>query len=343
MFKAFDSKIYLKNQEKAFKKVLNNKCEKLYIEIGGKLIQDKHSARVLPGYKENFKLNFIKKLFKNDFELVFVIASKDIINSRIRGDFKINYEDETIRTLNELEKFGTYVKNIVITMVPNIENSKLPTILLNFKQRLENIGKNVFLLKYKEHYSPCQDFIKELNQDEMLLLNNKTIVITGPGGGSGKFAFCISQLFNAMKNGITPMYLKLETFPVHDLSINHPLNLAYISSTADLLDEIIEDKRHAGSTSYNRDANNYELLNYIANEFAKEGRCLKTINSATEMGINYIATGIIDEEEIIKESYAEIARRYSRYKYEFNKNRENENTLKQAKKIMQMLIDDKIF
>lgn len=340
MFKAFDNKIYLKHQEKAFKKVLNDKCEKLYVEIGGKLIQDKHSTRVLPGYKENLKLDFIKKLFKNDFELVFVVSAKDIINLRIRGDFKINYEDETFRTLDELGKLGTFVKNIVITMVPNIETSKLPAVLLNFKEKLENAGKNVLLLKYKEHYEPCEDFIKELNQEEVLTLNSKTIIITGPGGGSGKFAFCISQLFNEMKNGVIPMYLKFETFPIHNLPRNHPLNLAYISSTADLLDEIVEDKRHAGSISYNRDSNNYELLNYVANKFQKEGRCLKKINSATEMGINYIATGIIDEEEIIKESYAEIARRYSRYKYEFHKNRENENTLRQAKKVMQMLIDE---
>ena len=332
---AFDNKKYLESQKQAFLNRISN-CTKLYVEVGGKLIQDKHATRVLPGYNENQKLNFIKELFNNDFELVYSISADNIINEKIREDFSTNYIEETFRLFEELEKFNVRINNIIISKYrQNIQSD----ILNDFILKLKNLNKNIYYLNYMECYTPCKEFLEEFDKQPFVNLSKKNIVVTGPGGGSGKFAFCLSQLYNEMKNGNKPQYVKYESFPVHNLDITHPLNLAYMSATADLEDVILEDKYHSGSISYNRDLQNFELLKFIANQFNEESYFLKSLTSPTDMGINFIKDGIVNDEVVQEASSIEIFRRFLIHKRNFNNGIDEKDYTKNIRKILDFVIN----
>lgn len=332
---AFDNEKYLKCQKRAFLNKIDN-CTKLYIEVGGKLIQDKHASRVLPGYDENQKLNFIKELFNNDFELVYSISADNIINQKIREDFSTDYTEETFRLFNELQKVGIVINNVIISKYrKNIRSD----ILDNFISKLKNMNKNVHYLYYMNHYTPCKEFLKEFDNQPFINLSKKNIVVTGPGGGSGKFAFCLSQLYNEMKNGNKPQYIKYESFPVHNLDITHPLNLAYMSATADLEDIILEDKYQSGSISYNRDLQNFELLKFIANQFDNESYFLKSLTSPTDMGINFIKEGIINDDVVKEASSIEIFRRFLIHKKNYHNGTDDKDYTKNIRKILHFIID----
>lgn len=176
-----------------------------------------------------------------------------------------------------------------------------------------------------------------LGASPFIKIDKKIIAIISPGGGSGKFGICLTQLFHEMKAGVTPAYLKFETFPVHDLPIDHPLNLAYMAASADFYDLVMKDKRCKGATSYNRDIENYELLHLLAEFFPDKGKNLSKLSSATNMGINKLTTGIIDDEIVQKEAAAEIARRLVRYKFEVEAGKEDRKVLTQVRNILKML------
>lgn len=332
---AFNNKKYLQCQKQAFINRIG-KCTKLYVEVGGKLIQDKHASRVLPGYDENQKLNFIKELFDNNFELVYVISADNIINTKIREDFSTNYIEETFRLFEELQKFNVEINNVVISKYKKDIKSN---ILDNFVKQLKKLGKKVHYLYYMNCYTPCRKFLEEFNKQPFIELNKQNIVVTGPGGGSGKFAFCLSQLYNEMKIGNIPQYIKYESFPVYNLDIQHPLNLAYMSATADLNDKILEDKYESGSISYNRDLENFELLKYISSKFDKEGQFLHKLNSPTKMGINFIKAGIVDDELVKEASSIEIFRRFLKQKNNYSNNKENKICLENTRNILDIIIN----
>ncbi|MFH1543174.1 MAG: DUF1846 domain-containing protein [Patescibacteria group bacterium] len=361
MKKGFDSKLYLKYQTAKIREIIRSSTKKLYIEFGGKIVHDKHAARVLPGYDENVKLSLIKKICR-DGEVIFVVSAKDIIGKRIRGDFKITYDQEALRVIAELRKNGLKIKNVALTMLPR--KKILPKCIKKFDRQLKKIGITPY------HFYEIKDYnylpvISDFDINPYIKTRKKIVVILSPGGGSGKFDVCLSQLYHEMKNGVMPSYLKFETFPVHDLPLDHPINLAYMVATADLYNEtfpvhdlpldhpinlaymaasadfydlVMHDPRHHKvATSYKRDVENYELLRKIAYFFPKEGKHLIDLSSATSMGVNMLSRGIIDDELVQKEAAAEIARRLIRYKFEVKSGKEDKEILKRVRNILARL------
>lgn len=330
----FDTKIYIREQIKKINENVKENHDKLYIEFGGKLIQDKHSARVLPGYAEDAKLEILKKICRKG-EVIFVVSSKDILRNRVRGDFKTTYDKETIRTIQELKKRGLTVRHVVISML----NKKKPVSekIIMLEKKLGKVGVRTYRFFSIKNYPKNNCVVGGLEINPFINIDKKIISIISPGGGSGKFGVCLNQLYHEMKNEILPHYLKFETFPVHDLPIEHPLNLAYMAASADFYDIVMKDRRHGKATSYNRDIENYELLHCLAKKFPKQGIYLRKISSATNMGINMLSRGIVNDEVVQKEAAAEIARRLVRYKFEVAEGKEDKKVLTRVRKILQML------
>lgn len=331
----FDTKKYVKAQIKAIKKIIETRHEKLYIEFGGKIIHDKHAARVLPGYHENTKAEIIKKLYK-DGEIIFVLSAKDIQRGRVRGDFKITYDKETLRVIRELKSFGLEVKNVAISLLE--QHQPIPKKIKSFKKKLNDLGIKVYYFYAIRSYPSTKINFNDLAVNPFIKTDKKIIIILSPGSGSGKFGICLNQLYHEMNNGVSPHYLKFETFPVHDLPIAHPVNLAYMAASADFYDVVMRDIRHGTATSYNRDIENYELLHLLARH-AKDGRgiFLQKLSSATYMGVNCLRQGIVDDELIQKEAAAEIARRLVRYTFEVARGEEDKKVLTRTRAILKML------
>lgn len=332
---AFNSDKYLELQVKAIKnRIKTNNAKKVYLEFGGKIFDDFHASRVLPGYLPDMKFRIIKKLF-NDSELIFVVSAKDILRKRIRGDHKITYDFESLRLLEGMRKQGVFIKNIVITRIP--VNKSIPKEIKNFEKILKKNKHNVFFLKEGIDYiNPEKDW-SIYDNNSFVLTKKKYVIILSPGGGSGKFGVCLNQLYHEMKRGITPFYIKFETFPVHNLSVTHPINLAYMAASADFYDLVMKDPGKRNASSYNRDIENYELLHNIARYFKKEGLLLKNINSATNMGVNVISKSINNWENVEKEASAEIGRRLIRHKYEVQNGQEKIEVLVSIRKIISLL------
>jgi len=329
----FNTQIYLREQLKKIKSMIRKGHSKLYIEFGGKIIQDKHSSRVLPGYDEDIKLKILKKICKAG-EVIFVVSSRDILRERVRGDFKTTYYEETIRNIYEFKKRGLIIKYVVISLLD--KNNPIPLKIKFLEKELKKIG----VISYR--FFAINNYSKNVNLNDFKInpfikINKKIIAIISPGGGSGKFGICLNQLYYEMLNEVSPDYLKFETFPVYNLPINHPLNLAYMAASADFYDVVMKDKRQKDATSYNRDIENYELLHILAKNFPTQGEFLKKISSATNMGANMIAKAIINDEIVQREAAAEIARRLIRYKFEVAYGKEDLKVLNQVREVLKML------
>lgn len=331
----FDTDRYIKFQLKKIESITKNPGSKLYIEFGGKIIQDKHSARVLPGYREDAKLDILKAICRDEGDTIFVVSAKDICRGRIRGDFKITYDKETLRTIEELGARGLKIKHVVFTLLK--EGEPIPQIILDLEEKLRQKQIKAYYFYALNNYNSKKFDIDELHKNPFVEVDKKIVCIVSPGGGSGKFGVCLNQLYYEMKKETSPKYLEFETFPVHDLPIDHPINLAYMAASADFYDIVMKDKRDKKSTSYNRDQENYESLRLLAGHFGQEGRFLRKINSATHMGINMLSKGIINDEIVEREAAAEIARRLVRYKREVKEGKEKPAVVERARKILRML------
>lgn len=330
----FNTKLYLNEQIKKIESKIQKNHTRLYIEFGGKIIQDKHSARVLPGYEEDTKLEILKKIC-HDGEVIFVVSARDILRDRIRGDFKTTYFQETIRNIQEFKKRGLIIKYVAISMLD--QNTPMPAKIKLLEKKIKQLGIATYCFFSINNYPQSNINIDELSINPFIKIDKKIIAIISPGGGSGKFGICLNQLYHEMSNGVIPYYLKFETFPIHNLPIEHPLNLAYMAASADFYDIVMQDKRHGKATSYNRDAENYELLNILAKKYPIQGKYLKKISSATNMGANMITKGIINDEIVQKEAAAEIARRLIRYKFEVAAGKEDNKVFNRVRAILKML------
>ncbi len=332
---AFNSDLYLRLQTNAIKdRIATNQAHKVYIEFGGKILDDLHASRILPGYFPDMKLRIIKKFFSNA-DIIFVISAKDVLRKRIRGDHKITYDLESLRMLSSMRKSGIVISRVVITRMP--VDGSIPKEISNLKKKLEKDNCQVIFLKENiEHTNPKKEWSLYKNND-YFKTKKKYVIILSPGGGSGKFGVCINQLYHEMHNETTPFYIKFETFPVHDLPVTHPINLAYMAASADFYDLVMKDPRKKDASSYNRDVENYELIRNLAKYFEKEGSLLKNLSSATNMGVNVISKSINNWEEVEKEAVAEVGRRLIRYKYEVMNGQESEEVLKRIKNIISLL------
>lgn len=304
---AFDNEKYLSLQSKNILDRVEKFGNKLYLEFGGKLFDDYHAARVLPGFEPDSKLKMLMQL-ADYAEVVIVISAGDIEKNKVRGDLGITYEMDVLRLKNEFEKCGLMVGSVVITQFKGQEAAKLFRAKLKklkiktyYHYEIKGYPSNVALIDSDEGYGK-NDYIET---------TKPLVVITAPGPGSGKMAACLSQLYHDNKRGIKAGYAKFETFPIWNLPLKHPVNLAYEAATADLNDVNMIDPYHLqtyGKTTvnYNRDIEIFPVLNAIFEGIYGEN----PYKSPTDMGVNMVGNCIIDDEVCCNASKQEIIRRY---------------------------------
>ena len=306
--KAFDSEKYLSMQRDKILERIRMFNGKLYMEFGGKMFQDYHASRVLPGYDPNNKIKLLLEL-KEQVEIIICINANNIENSKARGDLGISYDQEVFRLIDAFKELGLYVGSVVITQYAHQNGVDA------FRNALRNSGIQSYLHYPIKGYPTDVDFIvssEGLGKNQYIPTTKDLVVVTAPGPGSGKMATCISQLYHDAANGIHSGYAKFESFPVWNLSLHHPVNLAYEAATCDLDDINMIDPFHLeayGSTAvnYNRDIEIYPVLNAILEEIYGENTYYK---SPTDMGVNMAGNCIIDDEACCEASKMEIIRRY---------------------------------
>ena len=304
---AFDNEKYLKLQSENILKRVNKFGDKLYLEFGGKLFDDFHASRVLPGFQPDTKLKMLLTI-KEKVEIVIAINSNDIQKNKIRGDLGINYESDVLRLIDAFRSAGLFVGSVCITQynqAPQVET---------FINKLNNLGIKTYLHYTIEGYPHDVNKIisdEGFGKNEYIKTERPIVVVTAPGPGSGKMATCLSQLYHEHKRGIKAGYAKYETFPIWNIPLKHPVNLAYEAATADLADVNMIDPWHLeayGTTTvnYNRDVEIFPVLRSIMEAIYGES----PYKSPTDMGVNMAGFAICNDEAAIKASKDEIIRRY---------------------------------
>lgn len=304
----FDNDKYLKMQSEHIKERIAKFDNKLYLEFGGKLFDDYHASRVLPGFKPDSKLQMLLQL-KDQAEVVIAISAEDIASNKIRGDYGITYDQEVLRLIDAFTEYGLFVGSVCITKYfqqPDVDN---------FIKVLDAHGiKNFKHYKIAGYPNDVAKIVSDegYGKNEFIETSRPLVVVTAPGPGSGKMATCLSQLYHEYKHGVKAGYAKFETFPIWNIPLKHPVNLAYEAATADLNDVNMIDPFHLeayGSTAvnYNRDIEIYPVLNAILEEIYGENTYYK---SPTDMGVNMAGNCIIDDEACCEASKMEIIRRY---------------------------------
>lgn len=304
---AFDNDKYLQTQSEHIRQRLSSFGGKLYLEFGGKLYDDNHAARVLPGFQPDSKLRMLLQL-KEQVEMVIAINAADIEKNKIRGDLGITYDRDVIRLIDIFRGFGLYVSSVVLTRYNGQTAAKA------FQSRLEGMGLRVY-----RHYdipgypSDIAHIVSPegYGRNEYIETTRSLVVVTAPGPGSGKLATCMSQLYHDHERGIRAGYAKFETFPIWNLPLNHPVNLAYEAATADLNDVNMIDPFHLDAygvttVNYNRDVEAFPVLVAMFERIL--GQC--PYKSPTDMGVNMVGNCIVDDEASKEASRQEIVRRY---------------------------------
>lgn len=304
----FDNDKYLKIQSEHIKERISQFGDKLYLEFGGKLFDDYHASRVLPGFQPDSKLQMLMQL-SDVAEIVIVISAADIEKNKVRGDLGITYDVDVLRLISEFEKKGLYVGSVVITQFAGQSGA------VQFRERLEKKNIKVYQHYIIEGYPSNIPLIVSdsgFGKNDYIETTRPLVVITAPGPGSGKMATCLSQLYHENLRGIKAGYAKFETFPIWNIPLKHPVNLAYEAATADLNDINMIDPFHLeayGETTvnYNRDIEIYPVLNAIFEGIYGENTYYK---SPTDMGVNMAGNCIFDDEACCEASKMEIIRRY---------------------------------
>lgn len=303
----FDNDMYIEKQSEQIMKRIDEFGGKLYLEFGGKLFDDFHASRVLPGFKPDSKLQMLLKL-KDHAEVVIVISAGDIESNKIRGDYGITYDSDVLRLMDAFSSAGLFVGSVVI----NQFNGQPAAV--KFKEKLQNLGIKVFIHYTIDGYPyNVRGIVSEngFGKNEYIETSRPLVVITAPGPGSGKMSTCLSQLYHENLRGNKAGYAKFETFPIWNLPLKHPVNLAYEAATADLNDVNMIDPYHLeayGKTTvnYNRDVEVFPVLNAIFEKI--EG--VSPYKSPTDMGVNMAGYCITDDYACRKASHDEIIRRY---------------------------------
>ncbi len=303
----FDNDKYLKMQSEHIMERIKKFDNKLYLEFGGKLFDDFHASRVLPGFAADSKLQMLMQL-ADQAEIVMVVSADDIEKNKIRGDLGITYDNDVIRLIDEFRSKGLYVGSVVLTKYADQHGA------IVFQKRLENLGIKVY-----HHYmipgypTNIPHIVSEegFGKNDYIETTRPLVVVTAPGPGSGKMSTCLSQLYHEHKRGICAGYAKFETFPIWNLPLDHPVNLAYEAATADLNDINMIDPYHLKTygittVNYNRDIEIYPVLNAIFMKIYGHS----PYASPTDMGVNMVGNCIIDDEACREASRQEIIRRY---------------------------------
>ena len=303
----FDNEKYLKMQSEHIRQRISKFGGKLYLEFGGKLYDDFHASRVLPGFKPDSKLRMLLQM-KDQVEIVIAINAAHIEKNKLRGDLGITYDIDTLRIIDIFRSIGLYVGSVVMTCYASQPQAKA------FKKRLEGLGIKVYKHYAIEGYpSNVSKVVSDegYGMNEYIETSRELVVVTAPGPGSGKMATCLSQLYHEHKRGVEAGYAKFETFPIWNLSLNHPVNLAYEAATADLNDVNMIDPFHLdayGETTvnYNRDVEIFPVVKAMLETIY--GEC--PYKSPTDMGVNMAGNCIFDDDAVNKASSDEIIRRY---------------------------------
>jgi len=334
----FDNEKYLKEQTQAIIDRVRKFDNKLYLEFGGKLCFDYHAARVLPGYDPNVKIRLLQSL-KDKIDIVLAIYAGDIEKGRVRGDFGITYDIATLKLIDDLRKWGLDILAVVITRFSNQSSAVI------FKNKLERRGVKVYLHYPIEGYPADVDAIvsdKGFGRNEFIQTKNPMCVVTAPGPNSGKLAVCLSQLYQEHKRGLNAGYAKFETFPIWNLPLKHPVNVAYEAATADIQDFNLVDPFHLSkynkaAINYNRDVESFPILKLILSKIFDKNVNLPMYNSPTDMGVNRAGFGIIDDKVVQEAAKQELIRRYFRYNAEYVLGVEKKETVDRASLLMEEL------
>jgi len=311
----FDNKKYLKEQTAAILERVKKFDGKLYLEFGGKLLFDYHASRVLPGFDPNVKMRLLQKL-KDKADVILCIYAGDIERRKVRGDFGISYDKDVLKLIDDLRSWDVDVRAVVITRYNNQPAAKI------FKNKLERRHIKVYTHAFTKGYPTDVDSIvsdEGYGANEYIKTKNPLIIVTAPGPGSGKLATCLSQLYHDYRQGLKSGYAKFETFPIWNIPLKHPVNIAYEAATADIKDFNLIDPFHLESynksaINYNRDVEVFPVLKRILEKITQAGSMYK---SPTDMGVNRAGFGIIDDDIVQEAAKQEIIRRYFRYSCEY--------------------------
>ena len=307
MKKGFDNAKYLQMQSQHIRERIAQFDNKLYLEFGGKLFDDYHASRVLPGFEPDSKLQMLLQL-KEQAEIVIVISAQDIISSKVRGDYGITYDLDVLRLIDAFQGMGLFVGSVCVTMytaAPEVEA---------FEHKLNSVGVRTFRhYKIPGYPNDVARIVSDegYGRNEYIETQRPLVVITAPGPGSGKMATCLSQLYHEYKRGVKAGYAKFETFPIWNIPLKHPVNLAYEAATADLNDVNMIDPFHLeayGKTAvnYNRDIEIFPVVNAMFELIAGKS----PYHSPTDMGVNMAGNCIVDDAVCCEASRNEIIRRY---------------------------------
>ena len=331
MKKAFSNELYVELQSKHIQERIDQFDNKLYLEFGGKLFDDNHASRVLPGFEPDSKLKMLLT-FKDKVEVIIAVCAKDLERHKVRSDLGISYDDEVLRLIDEYHRVGLYVGSVAITQYRHQNAAD------TFKAKLENRGVKVFI-----HY-PIEGYPHDVNhiisqdgfgKNDYIETSKPLVVVTAPGPGSGKMATCLSQLYHEHLHGVNAGYAKFETFPIWNLPLKHPVNLAYEAATIDLndvnmIDPFHLEKYNETTVNYNRDIEIFPVLNAMFNKIFGES----PYASPTDMGVNMAGYAIIDNEAAKDASCREIVRRYYHAEVDYLMGKINTKSLEK----MQMLL-----
>ena len=328
----FDNQKYLEMQSQHIRDRIAKFGDKLYLEFGGKLFDDYHASRVLPGFKPDSKLQMLMQL-KDEAEIVIVINADDIEQNKVRGDLVITYDLDVLRLIDVFRTRGLCVNSVVLTRFADQPAT------LKFEKRLIENGINVYHHYSIPNYPTDIDLIvsdEGYGKNDYVETSRRLVVITAPGPGSGKMAVCLSQLYHEHKHGVAAGYAKFETFPIWNLPLKHPVNLAYEAATADLNDVNMIDPFHLeayGKTTvnYNRDVEIFPVLRAMFEKI--QGKC--PYQSPTDTGVNMAGNCIINDEVCREASHLEILRRYYTAQVSFVRGEADECQLRKLELVMQ--------
>ncbi len=303
----FDNNKYLKMQSEKIKERIAQFGGKLYLEFGGKLFDDFHASRVLPGFEPDSKIRMLTEL-KDQAEIIIAVNSADIEKNKVRGDLGITYDLDVLRLIDAFRGFGLYVGSVVLTKYDASSGVEA------FKTKLEGLGIKVYKHYPIKNYPYDIDYIvsdEGYGKNDFIETERPLVVVTAPGPGSGKMGTCLSQIYHEYKRGISAGYAKFETFPVWNIPLSHPVNVAYEAATADLNDINMIDPFHLEnygitSVNYNRDVDIFPVLRAMYEGIM--GKC--PYKSPTDMGVNMVGNCIFDDEAVRNAANNEIIRRY---------------------------------
>ncbi len=331
----FDNELYLQEQTQYIRERTAQFGNKLYLEFGGKLTDDFHASRTLPGYDPNIKLRLLQQM-KDQLEIIICIYAGDIERRKIRADFGISYEQSTLKLIDDLREFELEIKGVVITRY------EAHPAVIQFQRLLENHNIPVYKHRKIHGYPFDVEYIvseQGYGSNSFIETSKPIVVVTGPGPASGKMATCLSQLYHENKNGVSAGYAKFETFPIWNLPLKHPVNLAYEAATADLgdfnqIDPFHLEAHNVQAINYNRDIATFPVLQQILMKILGEGQ---KYQSPTDMGVNRAGFAIIDDAVVHQAAVEEIIRRYFTYHCDYAIGRVDKPTIDRINGLLKFL------